>query len=993
MKKTFLICSLTALAISACGVGGALLITNSNQETKASVGSYSTNASTYYSSITATSGTALLGQLHDLMCNTHQTYTTYADCKNPTYVYATDPGSSSSYIKEWYSQKDIGVSWGGGNQGTWNREHVWCKSLSNGLYTTITDSGAGPGADMQHIRPVESGLNSARNNSPYGVVSTHTGNEKYYEDSANNPIAIGGWKANDVFEPIDSCKGDVARILMYLYTHYNTYSNVSGTTNGSGSSSYFGTLPITNIVYTSAGTDAAAWALLLTWNTADPISTEETTRNNAAASYEGVRNPFIDNSSYANAIWGTGTVTTDPSVSFSSSTASVTVGSTTTVSATVNNGSGTISYAITSGSSYASVNSSTGVVTGIATGTAVVTASVTISGTTYTDTCTVTVSAGSVSISKSSLSLSIDGTSTIYATSSNSSTISWSSNNTGVATVSASSSDSGSSNTITITGVAAGNATITASATIGGTTYSNTCSVIVSASGSSGNGDYVKITSLSDMTTGDYVIAANASSTYYALPNTFSANRISSSTAITVTSDTIASADATNYSITLTASGSSANIHDGTNYLVDSTSTSFAISSSVPSPLSWTVSTGTNGTFRFTGVTNTSRVIAYRLSTYQVFGCYASSNVTSNSTEFFDVELFKKSGEDTPSTDSLTFSPTSMNVVVGRTATIVATASGTVTWSSDDSSIATVNNGVVTGIAAGSTTIRGTCGTASASCAVTVASGSSSSTDYTIVFSTNTSDSTSAYSTSAAFIAGATTNTLVETFTSMTYCYKGKSGVKLGKYATAGSFAFTPVTAAQSNITAIKVTSTVYGSDTGTLSFSFGSQSVTGQTVGTDYTYSNASGISVSSFSVATSSDRAYIGSITFTVGTNLVTTTSVVQDWVDSYLYMTSYISNLGYCSDSTHSYYAVAKSALIALGSTYISEFQNNSTFDSAQARYEAWASANGDSTPYAASSSSSTILNEFVTNNSLYLVMLAITCFTIGVGAYFFAKKKHE
>jgi len=167
----------------------------------------------------------------------------------------------------------------------------------------------GGGSDLQHLRPTECTLNSTRNNNPYGVVASHTSSTaKYSKNTSSSQLYLGGYLSDGVFEPLDGVKGDVARILMYVYTHYTSYTNLTGaSTNGSGSSSYFGSLDITQVVYTSSGTASAAWALLLTWNSADPIDSVETARNNAAAKYQGNRNPFIDNSSYANAIWGNGT--------------------------------------------------------------------------------------------------------------------------------------------------------------------------------------------------------------------------------------------------------------------------------------------------------------------------------------------------------------------------------------------------------------------------------------------------------------------------------------------------------------------------------------------------------------------------------------------------------------------------------------------------------------------------------------------------------------
>ena len=252
------------------------------------------SSSDYYKGITASGGNALLGQLHDLITTTHKNYTTYSDCSDPSIVKRTDPGTNGN-VMEFYSQADISSSWGGGHQGTWNREHVWCQSLSNGLWGKN-----GGGSDLAHIRPAESGLNSARGNNKYGEVSN--GSEAYYEDALNNPVALGGYISDRVFEPLDKVKGDVARIVMYVYTHYNHYSRVYGTTNGSGSASYFGELNFTHII--SAGSEKNAIAMLLRWNKLDPVDDIERARNDVIQSIQGNRNPFVDNQNYADMIWG-----------------------------------------------------------------------------------------------------------------------------------------------------------------------------------------------------------------------------------------------------------------------------------------------------------------------------------------------------------------------------------------------------------------------------------------------------------------------------------------------------------------------------------------------------------------------------------------------------------------------------------------------------------------------------------------------------------------
>ena len=84
-----------------------------------------------------------------------------------------------------------------------------------------------------------------------------------------------------------------------------------------------------------------------------------------------------------------------------------------------------------------------------------------------------------VSISKTSASLISGGTTTISATSTDASNITWTTSNSNVASLSSSSSVSGSN--ITLTAGSAGTATITAKATIDGTQYTKTCTVTVAS--------------------------------------------------------------------------------------------------------------------------------------------------------------------------------------------------------------------------------------------------------------------------------------------------------------------------------------------------------------------------------------------------------------------------------------------------------------------------------------------------------------------------------
>ena len=481
-KKFVLITSSLLLATLAFGLASFRHV----EKSEASVGNYSTNAATYYNGITATSGQKLAAQLHDLITNTHRTYTAYDDNGKYKYQQQTDQyyenGSKvSGYIYEFYS----GVKWpngwypdAGDTRGGYNREHCWCQSNSVNTAGKEMWGTNGGGADMHHLRPVESRLNSTRNNHPYGEIDDRDNYKSYAKYGNDETYALGGYTSTtaDTFEPLDSKKGDVARIILYTYLHYNSYTVSTlfgsyGTTNGNGQSSFFSTSLLSLTKITNQNTEAKALEMLLRWNTNDPVDDIERRRNEQVAIYQGNRNPFIDNSSYADAIWGTTGIT-----SISKTTATITTGSTTTISAIASNG-GTISWS-SSNTNKVTVSSATAAsgssitLTGIAVGSATITASITISGTTYSKTCTVTVTGprtlSSISLSGQTTAFTVDDSfifdGTVTANYTNSTT----------ADVTTSTTFSGYDMSTT------GDQTITASYTEGGTTKTATYTITIS---------------------------------------------------------------------------------------------------------------------------------------------------------------------------------------------------------------------------------------------------------------------------------------------------------------------------------------------------------------------------------------------------------------------------------------------------------------------------------------------------------------------------------
>lgn len=391
----------TSLAVS--------FVVNPNKETiKAeAIGNYSTDANTYYNGITATSGKQLAAQLHDLITSTHRYYTSYDDNGKNLYQQNTDQyyengAKVNGYIYEFYSGAKWSNAWVPNNTGGYNREHCWCQSNSVNTAGKQMWGTSGGGSDMHHLRPVEKDLNSTRGNHPYGEIDGRSGYERYPKKSDGTYSSmVGGYFKNglDVFEPIDSKKGDVARIILYTYLHYNSYTisdlfGSYGTTDGNSNySAYFSTSLLSLTKITNQTTESKAVEMLLKWNTNDPVDDIERRRNEQVATYQGNRNPFIDNSTYADAIWGNSIGIT----SISKTSVSLTTGETATIKAVSSNGAN-IKWT-TSNSSVCSISSDTSAsnaditLTASGVGSATITAKVTISGTTYSKTCDVTVSA------------------------------------------------------------------------------------------------------------------------------------------------------------------------------------------------------------------------------------------------------------------------------------------------------------------------------------------------------------------------------------------------------------------------------------------------------------------------------------------------------------------------------------------------------------------------------------------------------------------------
>ena len=222
------------------------------------------------------SGLALKNDLATRISSTHTNFLTYTpgvwEASKATDV---NPSNGSEvlliygYSSAGSTSRTRGINNNGGNNGEWNREHVYPRSLGNPNLDFV-----GPGADAHNLRPSDVGYNSQRSN------------KKFATGSGNSGDVSGGWY------PGDEWKGDVARMMMYMYLRYGNQC-----------------LPSIVGVGNNSATPDDMIDLFLQWNVEDPVSDFERQRNtyheNTANTYaQGNRNPFIDNAYLATRIWG-----------------------------------------------------------------------------------------------------------------------------------------------------------------------------------------------------------------------------------------------------------------------------------------------------------------------------------------------------------------------------------------------------------------------------------------------------------------------------------------------------------------------------------------------------------------------------------------------------------------------------------------------------------------------------------------------------------------
>ncbi len=209
-----------------------------------------------------------ISDLSNLLYNhIHKEYTEFDDEVDEE-LYARDTiigGQSQKYVICEYSDNIYTFDEGTFDASVFNKEHVLAKSWMPGN-VDVSDF---PGSDYHNLFMVKASVNSKRFNHPQGDVV----NESWSDISSKYGTDVNG---DNVFEPKENIKGNVARTMFYGLVTYDK----------ANSSWAFNDLD-------NPGNEQDV-DLLLQWHNDDPVDNFEIARNEFIYGLQENRNPFVD---------------------------------------------------------------------------------------------------------------------------------------------------------------------------------------------------------------------------------------------------------------------------------------------------------------------------------------------------------------------------------------------------------------------------------------------------------------------------------------------------------------------------------------------------------------------------------------------------------------------------------------------------------------------------------------------------------------------------
>ena len=711
MQKVRLKIVLSMLLVVALCLGFLPLLPNVQQQTALAETTWeNTYTGSYYDNLnTDLEGSAFRAELAELITDTHTKYTSYDGLANAFKVADADPDNNGNVI--WfYTGTSVPFSGFGGSVGATNREHVWPKDGGDAF-----PAESGPGSDAHHLRPTETQLNSTRGSKNFDEVAQTSANvvkengSSGYGNSAYGADALC-YSSGSFFYPAKGYRGATARILFYVQTRWGDHNLEF--VDGAGSSKTIGKI-----------------STLLKWHLEEPPTEEEIRRNEVVFGLQGNRNPFIDHPEYAaqiycydgesynNALQQVLAESDDPygnlntavleSLAISPSTVTISVGDTYALTAVPTPSNARANASWTSSDNTVATVSDSGVVTAKSQGTVTITARNKDDASIYATARVTVKQVTDITISGAPVKTAYFEGDTFDPT--------------GLmilATFSDGTSENLPPNTCTWLDGTTLSATLTAGTTSVVCKYGNITKTVTGITVTVDYGDAIPV----DMNNLQENVAYKLVIDQEGLGKTlYIQNKVASSYYMASTED-IDSAD--DVYVEKVTGGFRLYFKNGSskNYLnAEVSGTHVNLVSKTTATTVWTYDSA-NKCIKTT-VTVSGSNVEYYIGTYGTYNTFSTSAIKHVSNSYPAYLATKNNGGGTvtpPVTDSVTLDKTSITLNVGDTATLVATATGTVTWNTSNPYVVTVLNGKLTAVGAGTATVSATCGSATVYCTVTV---------------------------------------------------------------------------------------------------------------------------------------------------------------------------------------------------------------------------------------------------------------------------------
>lgn len=704
---------LSMLLVVALCLGFLPLLPNVQQQTVLAETTWeNTYTGSYYDNLnTDLEGSAFRAELAELITDTHTKYTSYSGLANVLPQSDADPDINGNILWFYTGTSVHYTNLSGSSLGTTNREHVWPKDGGDAF-----PEKSGPGSDAHHLRPTEQSLNSTRSSKNFDEVAQTSANvvkengSTSYGNSAYGADALC-YSSGSFFYPAKGYRGATARILFYVQTRWGDQYNLEFV-DSAGNCKTLGKI-----------------STLLKWHLEEPPTEEEIRRNEVVFGLQGNRNPFIDHPEYAaqiycydgesynNALQQVLAESDDPygnlntavleSLAISPSTVTISVGDTYALTAvpTPSNARANVSW--TSSDNTVATVSDSGVVTAKSQGTVTITARNKDDASIYATARVTVKQVTDITISGAPAKTAYFEGDTFDPT-----------GLTILATFSDGTSENLPPNTCTWLDGTTLSATLTAGTTSVVCKYGNITKTVTGITVTVDYGDAIPV----DMNNLQENVAYKLVIDQEGLGKTlYIQNKVASRYYMASTED-IDSAD--DVYVEKVTGGFRLYFKNGSskNYLnAEVSGTHVNLVSKTTATTVWTYDSA-NKCIKTT-VTVSGSNVEYYIGTFDSHNTFSTSDIKHVSDSYPAYLATKNNGGGTvtpPVTDSVTLDKTSITLNVGDTATLVATATGTATWTTSDNSVVTVVNGKLTAVGAGTATVTATCGTAKATCTVTV---------------------------------------------------------------------------------------------------------------------------------------------------------------------------------------------------------------------------------------------------------------------------------